>query len=344
MFYQCAKCEKTWQYPLPKCPECFSELKRMESGSVKVIGSSRTSIPTILHPKAPYFVLVLEDENGNRWAQKSVREYKIGDHIDPESSQNRESIAIWRIKYDISEGINKVIEMLGGLKINSASKILVMPTIAAPTHAYLRDNTSPEFLEETLKILFQEGAKPENIKVASQSFDEIAIEASAQRSGLLGICQKYKILPSDLSKTEFIRKNKGNLAMEISGEILNSDLIINLPILKMGKAGATENIFKSLKRENYFGLKYLYSDQDIIGGLNEFLPPTMTIAEANVVQKEDRFTSFLGWSLAGFNTLNLDRIFAQATLQKSLPEVLKDIKMENIPILGRSVEEISFKP
>ena len=59
-FYQCTKCKKTWQYPLEKCPECFLDLKENKGNTFKVIGVSKVSIPTILHPKTPYFVLVLE--------------------------------------------------------------------------------------------------------------------------------------------------------------------------------------------------------------------------------------------------------------------------------------------
>jgi len=79
MFYQCPQCKKVWQYPADKCPECFLALERMKSEKIKVIGISKVVIPTMLHPKVPYFVLVLQDENGNKWVQKSQREYRIGD-------------------------------------------------------------------------------------------------------------------------------------------------------------------------------------------------------------------------------------------------------------------------
>jgi uncharacterized OB-fold protein len=343
MFYKCPKCKKIWQYPIERCPDCFSNLERIKSEKIKVIGISKVTIPTIFHPKVPYFVLVLEDENGNKWIQKSIKEYKIGDEFELESTQSKNAVAIWRIKYDILEGIEKVIELIGGLDINQNSKILVLPTILSPVHPHFAENTSPQFLESLIKYLLERGVKPENIKVAGQSFDEIPIEASAQKSQLLRVCQNYNILPLDLAKTNFIKKVKDNFSFEISEEVFNSDLVLNLPILKIGKALASENILKFLKKENYFGLKHLYSDEEITENLNKILPRYLTIADAHSVQKSDKFVAFLGLTLASFNPLNLDRVFAEITMIKDLPEYLKKIKIEDIPIVGRKVEEIQYE-
>ena len=151
MFYQCPKCKKIWQYPIEKCPECFLELERKKSEEIKVIGVSKVTIPTMLHPKVPYFVLVLEDEKGNKWVQKSAKEYKIGDLFKVESCTDRGAVAIWRIKYDILEGIEKVVELIGGMNITQDSKILILPTLIAPVHPYFAENTSPQFLENIIK-------------------------------------------------------------------------------------------------------------------------------------------------------------------------------------------------
>jgi len=46
---------------------------------------------------------------------------------------------------------------------------------------------------------------------------------------------------------------KGDL--EISEEVFKVDLILNLPILKIGKASSCENLFFLLKKENYLAQK-----------------------------------------------------------------------------------------
>jgi hypothetical protein len=62
-----------------------------------------------------------------------------------------------------------------------------------------------------------------------------------------------------------------------------------------------------------------------------------------MIQKLNKFTSFLGLTLASFNSLNLDRVFAEITMMKDLPEFLKKVKIENIPIVGREIEELQFE-
>lgn len=342
-FYKCPKCKKTWQYPIQKCPDCFAILEKMKSEKVKVIGISKVTIPTLFHPKVPYFVLVLEDEKGNKWVQKSIKEYKIGEEFKVKLVEDKNAIAIWRAKYDILEGIEKVIELLAGLKINSGNRILILPTLISPKHPHLAENTSPQFLESIIKYLIENGVKSENIKVAGQSFTDIPIEICAQKSQLLKVCQNFKIMPLDLAKGNFRKINYKGFSFEISEEAFNNNLIINLPILKTGEISATENILKFLKKENYLGAKYLYSEEEIIENSKEVLPNYLTIAEARVIQRIDNLTAFFGVVLAGFNSLNLDRVFFEITYQKDLPEILKKIRIEEIPIVGRELSELQYE-
>jgi len=368
MFFQCPKCKKIWQYPIEKCPDCFLNLERLKSGRVKVIGISKVTIPTLLHPKVPYFVLVLENEGGNKWVQKSIKEHKIGDVIEYESSQDKNTVAVWRMKYDILEAIEKVIELLGGLTptpkfgVGAQTKILILPTLIAPKHPYLAVNTSPKFLENLINYLSNVGADKKNIKVAAQSFDETPIEASAQKSQLLDVCLQNQITPLDLAKGNFVKKTQDGFTFEISEEVFNSNLIINLPILKLdsklGVRGATENVLKFLKKESYLSLQYLHSPSESEGGkeglpslteeeimekLQGVLPNFLTIADGQTIQKTTGFTAFLGVILASFHPFNLDRVFAEITMVSNLPECLKKIKIENIPTAGRKVEELQYE-
>jgi len=143
-------------------------------------------------------------------------------------------------------------------------------------------------------------------------------------------------------KNQFFEKTEGQFNFEISEEVFKADLIINSPILKIGKEEAWENILKVLKKENYLGLKYVFSKQEIRENLDKVLPSFLTIAEAEVVQKPDKFTAFLGIILAGFNSLNLERVFAEVSMNKDLPEYLKNVKIEEIPIIGRQIEEVQL--
>jgi uncharacterized OB-fold protein len=336
-FFQCPKCKRIWQYPIEKCPDCFLKLERVKSKKAKVIGGGKTTIPSIFHQKVPYFVYVFEDENKNRWIQKSGKELKVGEEIEIEKAKNKDAVAIWRIKYDFFEAIEKLVEILN-VKFEKNTKILILPTLIKDSHSYFRDNTSPEFLEATIQFLMESGVESQNIKVCSQSFDEVEIGKKAAKSGLLEVCQRQKIVPFDFAKGNFVKKGD----LEISEEVFRVDLILNLPILKIGKASSCENLFFLLKKENYLAQKYLYSEKEIFEKLKNQIPEVLTIAEGNRVQDKNGIVHYLNLALASFNPKNLDRVFCEITKEKELPEMVKEVKIENIEILGRKISEVEF--
>jgi uncharacterized protein (DUF362 family) len=344
MFYRCQKCKKVWQYPIKKCPECFLEPERLESKKLKVIGVSRVIIPSVTHPKVPYFVVVLEDENGNKFVQKTSKEYKIGDIFEIKKEEGKNQVSIWRVKYDLGEAIEKVISLISQLEVNN-KKILILPTLVSVSHPYLSENTHPEILDELLNFLLKRGARPENIKVVGQSFSEAPIEAMAKKSQILSVCEKNKVEFQDLAKFNFKRIEKDNLVFEISEKFFENDLVINLPILKLDKnlgvRGAMENLTKLWKKESYLGQKYLYPEEELILKLKEVLGEVFTIADATVVQRQNKQVAILDLLLGSFNPLNLDRVFAEI-LEVPLPKFLNSIKIENIPISGREIGEIKF--
>jgi uncharacterized protein (DUF362 family) len=191
-----------------------------------------------------------------------------------------------------------------------------------------------------VKYLIKKGANTKNIKVAAQSFSEIPIEASAQKSLLFKTCLEYGIVPLDISGTGFVKKTEDGMNFEISQEAFDSDLIINLPILKTGKASSSENILKLLKKDNYFGLKDIHPAEEIIEKLNKALPLFLTVSDGEIIQRSNQFTAFLGIVLAGFNPLNVDRVFNEIIIFRALPESLKKIKIEEIKTVGREIEEV----
>lgn len=344
-FFQCPKCKNKWQHNISKCPNCFLDVKRLKSRKIKVIGISEIKIPTILHLKTPYFVLVLEDEQGNRWTQKSIKEYKIDDEFSIKPSQDKKAVALWKVKYDILEAIEKTVELLGGLEINKDSKILILPTLISAKHPHLADNTTPEFLEASIKLLVQYGADLKNIKIAGQSFNDVPIEASVKKSQILDVSLKYKIAVLDLAKTRFIKKEINGLAVQISEQAFENDLIINLPKLKLDQKtiikGAANNILTLLSKESYISLKD-ENYEKALKRINEALPEYLSLAEGISIQRSDKIVVSLGLAFASFNSLNLDRIFAEIAIVKNLPEYLKDIKIEHIPTTGRRPEELQY--
>ena len=341
--------------------------EKFESKNLKVIGVSRVIIPSPMHPKVPYFVLLLEDENGNKFVQKSMKEYKIGaafgeprpggrDKFEIRTSQNKGAVSIWRVKYDISEAIEKVISLVNGLKINNNSKVLVLPTLVSVSHPHLRENTHPEVLDELIKFLIKKGVKSENIKVAGQSFTDTDILAMAKKSQLFSVCAQNQIEFLDLGKRDFKRIEKEGFVFEISQELFKNNLVINLPILKLdsklGVKGAMENLLRFWKKESYLGQKYLYGDEELILKLKDVLlarrslgeggPEILTVADGTIIPKSNSQSVILDLMLASFNPQNLDRVFAEIAMIP-LPGYLKLAKIEEIPISGREIGEVQYQ-
>ena len=337
-FYQCVKCNLTWQYPINVCPHCFEKITQAETKTAKVIAVSRVTIPTLFHPIVPYFILLLQDELGNVWGHKSQKEYEIGSEFKTATISDRDAVAVWRVKYNVLEALKKVTELLN-VKLDKSAKVLVLPTAGAPSHYYFRDNTGPDFFEAVLNLLAESGVLPENITVGAQSFDEVPVGAIAQKSGLLKICQKYKITPTDLATEPFEKRGK----YEIAKNALDADLILNLAMLKIGQASATHNLFRVLKKENYLALQYLESDSRITTAFKELDDKVLTLADAENTQRPNKLTTFTDLVLAGRNPLNLDRVFNEAVMAVKMPEILAEINIENIPIAGRSLEEIKYQ-
>jgi uncharacterized protein (DUF362 family) len=349
MFYQCPQCKKTWQYPIGKCPDCFQKLERVNEGKkVKVIGISRVKIPTILHPQVPYFVLVLEDENKNHWTFKTTREYSVGDDFKTKSLPGKDTVSIWRVKYDVPEGLERAVSLIKpeGLGLGKNSKVLVLPTLVSVKHPYFRENTSPQFLDAALRCLFAQGVSQKNIKVTVQMFDEIPLEAAAAKSRLLEVCQHNNVPPLDIAQAGFIKKDLGGMTLEMSEEAFESDLILNLPIMKMDSElkvrGPLDNILRLLRKESFLSVKGFSEYQKIVPAVQKILPPLLTIAEATSIKKSTDYTASLGLVLASFSPLNLERVFAEITFQKDLPEHLKNIKIQDIPIAGREIKSVQY--
>lgn len=294
---------------------------------MEVVASSKVLIPSLFHMSVPYFANIVKDENNNLFAYKSQEKIER-----VEFKSNPDSVAIFKVKYDTIEGMENIFKLLE-VSLNENSKVLVIPTVVSPNYTYMRENTSPEFLEAVLDFLSEKNI---NVKVGAQSFNEIPVEGLAQKSGLLDVCLKKGITPFDLSKSNFIKKDD----LEISEEVLNADLVLNLSMLKAGKAASTDNAFKVLKKENYSGLKYLQSEKEISEKLIKNISNVLTIGEAETIQRQSGLVTYLGLIFGGKNFLNIDAIFNRVVMSKQLPEMIKDINWEDIIISGRSIKEV----
>lgn len=333
MFYKCPKCDKRWQFPVPQCPDCFETLEKMTSNNIRVIGCTKVGIPSLTHPKVPFYILLLEDEHGNKWSYKSQKEYKENDVFVLDTAKSKDAVAIWTWKYDIFESLEKFEYLLNGFVINEKTTILVLPRLASDKHPYLRDNTSPEFLDAILKFLTSKGANPLNIMVGAQSFTDTPIELMAQKSQLLDVLQENKVQPLIMNMAGF----DSLYDLKVSEYAKKVDLILNVPILKEGKDWASENLLYLLEKDNYLALQSKEAKNEAIKKIIEGLPNILTIAQANEIQNADGVTKTPAMFLASYNAINLDKVFADTMMSP-------DGAGQGIEVVGRQILDMQFKP
>jgi len=328
IYYQCPKCQRIWQYPIDECPYCLVPMERKQGNNAKVVGSSKITISSLNHKKLPYWGIILEDDKGNKWPQKSMTEKNVGDEITYTANEN--AISIWRVKYDQLTAIEETNKLLNFLPNKEELKVLIVPQLDSPNYSYFRENTSPEFISAMIDFLIKNNVDADKIMVATQSFNDNPIEASAQKSGLLSACTKKGIMPFDLAQGSFVEHN----GLEISKSAMDADLVINLPLLKGGDVMATKNLFKILKTNPD-------NKEEAAQKLNT-LTNVITIAEAEYTQRPNKTIVFTGLVLGGKDTLRVDRVFSEIVFHKQLPELVKDIKIEEIETNGRQIEEVRY--
>jgi uncharacterized protein (DUF362 family) len=315
--WKCNSCNKVWIYPIKKCFYCKGNIDRIDIKPKKIIGITKVTVPSPLHPIVPYNILLLEDEGGNRIPRKTMKEYRVGGEFIEEKAKTDNAVSIVKTKYDIYDAIKNALELIN-FEISSSSKILIKPNIVIAAYPYQTVCTNPRVVEAIIKLLLDKGINKENISVGEQSvFGEDTIKA-ATKSGILSVCKKYNINFIDLSKTEFEERTIESYKFKISREVLNKDLIINVPVLKthsqLGISGALENMTRVVNVETQKEMSKTNPDEQI-ACLSKYIQ-YLTIADGTIgMQGTGPFLtgepSFLNLILASRDPVALDTVFCE---------------------------------
>lgn len=314
--WKCNSCNKTWIYPIKKCLYCKGKIERVVTKPKKIIGITKVTVPSPLHPLVPYNILLLEDEQGNRLPRKTMKEYGVGDDFIEEKAKTEKAVAIVKTKYDMYDAVKNALELIN-FEIDSSAKILIKPNIIIAAYPYQAACTNPQVVEAVIKLLLDKGVKNENIVVAEQSILQDTIKAAA-KSGILSVCKKNNVSFVDLSKIEFEEKTDGDYKFKISKEALNKNLVINIPALKthsqLGITAALENMVRITDIETQKNMVKKNPDEQI-AYLNKQIS-YLTIADGTIgMQATGPFPtgepSFLNLILASNDPVAIDAVFCE---------------------------------
>jgi len=327
----CKNCNKKWIYPIENCVYCKDQGKiEKEIGKqMKVIGNTKVNIVCPPHPIAPYNIIIVQDEHGNKMPKKVMKEYNIGDEYKREGSNDESAVSIVKIKYDNYEAIKEALELI---KFDiKDQKILIKPNIFAAAYPYQGLTTNILVVKALLDYLIEKGVKKENITIAEQvQFGEA--EKAFKRSGFASLAKEQGVKLVDLAKTNFVEKEQDGFKFEISEELLNKDLIINVPVMKthmlLGISGALENMTRVISTKTY---KEMEKDMEKaikgIAVLNKFIGKYLTIGDASIGMQGNGpgqygVPAFLNMILASKDPVALDKVFTEIGLLKDVKHVL----------------------
>ncbi len=282
----CDKCNKKWIHPIDTCLYCMGKTKKQVGYKTKVVGATKVSIPNPLHPIIPYNVLMLEDEHGNKMPKKTMKDYNLGDIYEDISDSSDKAISAIKIKYDYFEAVKEALELIGDIKVDSNTKILIKPNLGVPGYAYLGVCTNPKVLEALIQYLLEKGAKKENIAAAEQSFF-LPNDKAISKSGTPEILNQYGINFIDIAKTEFDTVQYREFNFKISRIVKEYDMIFNLPVIKtdmyLGVDASFENLIRFLNKETFADLA---KDQKkaalALAALPFVLPKFITLSDASI--------------------------------------------------------------
>jgi uncharacterized OB-fold protein len=117
----CSKCNEKWIHPVEVCVKCNGKINREIGSKFIIAGFTDITIPSSLHPHAPYSVVILKDEHGNLMPKKTLRKFS-GDDIGKEFEFNKGEVVIVKVKGDYQSAVEFGLQLVG-VNINRRAKI-----------------------------------------------------------------------------------------------------------------------------------------------------------------------------------------------------------------------------
>ncbi|MCH8003521.1 MAG: DUF362 domain-containing protein [Nanoarchaeota archaeon] len=346
--------KRKWLYPIEKDIYSHGKIIKQVSHKAKIIGITKVNIPSPLHPIIPYYVMLLEDEYGNRLPKKTMKSRKIGDVYEIKPATSNGAVIITKIKYDINAYLKESLNLLNSYDLNDDDKILIKPSIIEPAHPYQSVNTNPKILDAIICHLKEKGVK--DIIVAEQSMLGNDTIASSKKAGILDVCKKHDVQFVDLSKSNFIEKIHDDFKFNIAKEVLERK-IINVPVMKthtqIGISGAMENMIRVVDEKTQKEM-YTHDIEKTLPKLIKTLPGFLSIGDTTIGMHGNGPTylgepAFLNMIFVSKDPVALDTVFTEIGIFE-MPNYIKIAGIigagnnitKDIEIVGDELEASKF--
>jgi uncharacterized protein (DUF362 family) len=190
------------------------------------------------------------------------------------------------VEGEASRATETAIEMLGGIKrfVKKGHKVIIKPNMSFPNPYSMATTTNPKVVAKVARLCSLAGANPILIIDNPIREPELCLNRTGIRDACRGIKNTYIFSIKDRSLFKRVKVPKGKVLgeVEVVKDIIDSDIIINIPVAKSHSASGV-----SFGMKNLMGLiwdrKYFHERVDLnqaIADLNTLVKPRLTIIDA----------------------------------------------------------------
>jgi len=237
---------------------------------------------------------------------------------------------------DINQGISKALDLANYKLPAKAESVVIKPNLCYYWDATTGYTTDPRVVGAIIDCVREEYGRDVKIRVAEADASAMRTKYAFKMLGYEKLAQEKKIELFNLSEGELEEKivSVGNRQMKfkVSPLLLNSDLLINVPKLKLMRVVkitcAMKNMFGAIGTPR----KVVYHKflNEAVVGINKILRPHLTFVDGLV--GAGRYTQKLNLLMASSDPFSIDWVAAQVMGHK--PSSAKFLRLSIAERLG----------
>jgi len=248
--------------------------------------------------------------------------------------------------------VGKALDLIGFKFSSKVSTIIIKLNLCYYWNASTGQTTDPKFVGAMIDHLRETYSHDVEIRLAEADASAMRTKYAFPILGYARLAEQKKVklfnLSEDVVEEREIQVNRRKIIMQVPRALLEADLFINMPKLKVMRATHISCAMKNLFGANAYRRKVTYHPQlaETIVAINKVLKPNLTLVDGLVAL--GRFPVKLNLIMAGTNTFAVDWTAAQIVGYKpSRIKFLKEaIKKDlgnprDIHVVGERIEEFS---
>lgn len=186
---------------------------------------------------------------------------------------------------DPKTAVKQAVNLVGGIKkyVKPGDTVVLKPNMGFPNPPEIASTTNPEVVAGTAELCLEAGAKKILIVDHPLRRPEVCLKLNGIQNAVKNIKKTHVLLITDQQffKSVKVPNGKAIQEVEILKDVLDADVLINLPIAKSHMATGVTLGMKGLMGVIYDREYFHMVDLDqAIADLNTIVKPTLTIVDA----------------------------------------------------------------